>query len=68
MRIAYFDTVLLIFSTQHFEVRRKRLCDELLAAVVIVRGIALEPVERLARTRNRLAGCRRKIPIHSQPN
>ena len=44
------------------EIHRERLGDELLAAVVVMGGVALEPVERLARTRNRLAGCRRKIP------
>ena len=44
------------------EIHRERLGDELFAAVVVMRGVALEPVERLARTRNRLAGCRRKIP------
>ena len=44
------------------EIRREGLGDELFASVVIVGGVALEPVERLARTRNRLAGRCRKIP------
>ncbi len=35
MCIALYDKKLLTFSTQHFEVRRKRLGDELLAAVVV---------------------------------
>ena len=62
MRIAHFDTDLLMFSTQHFEVRRERLGNQLLASVVVVGGVALEPVERLAGTGNRLAGRRRKVP------
>ena len=48
MLIAFFDKTLLTFSIQRFKVRRESLGDQLFAAVVVVRGIALEPVKWLA--------------------
>ena len=58
-----FAVTLLVFDG--LEIRRKRLGNQLLAAVVVVDFVALEPVERFARTGNGIARRSRQIPYLS---